>query len=116
MVNASLSLAPLGSLNLINSGFTINSRGLVARVEISAHDLGTAFDGAGLGFSATLVLALNTTGSDAFIGNATVVPGLLLHLDGSISLLGATARAPWTSPSTRRGCSCCSRSASTSGR
>ncbi len=86
LVNGSASLNVFGSVVLRDSGFRINSKGLVARLDLS---LGAGFGGSvGLGFSVSAVLAINTTGANATFGSSTVLPGFLLRLDGAIDFLG----------------------------
>ncbi|MFZ0040303.1 MAG: hypothetical protein WAK93_03285, partial [Solirubrobacteraceae bacterium] len=87
VVNGNIDLGPLGHLKLKDSGFIINSQGLVANINLSAGvgDLGS---GIGLGFSVTAILSLNTTGTTQMIGNTAVAAGFNLDLTGTVDFLG----------------------------
>ena len=85
MVNGSLSLAPIGNLTLTDSGFRINSEGLVARFA-PALDAGFG-GGVSLGFSVGAVFELNTTGRTQQLGDTTITSGFRLRLDGSVNFL-----------------------------
>ena len=88
LVNGSISLGPLGSVAIVDSGFTINSQGLVANINVSAG-LGASFGAnVGLSFRATAILQLNTTGRTQTIGATQVAPGFALDLSGSVDFLG----------------------------
>ena len=94
LVNGHLQMGPLGTLDVVNSGFKISAAGLVANMQIN---LSSAFgSGAGLSFNANVTLSLNTTSTDQTLcitvgGNcvstATVIPrGFRLHISGSVSI------------------------------
>ncbi|NMM32989.1 MAG: calcium-binding protein, partial [Phycicoccus sp.] len=86
IVNGAAILAPFGNVTIRDSGFRINSQGLVARLDLS---LDAGFGGSiGLGFSVSAVLAINSTGATATFGSTPVAPGFLLRLDGSINFVG----------------------------
>ena len=86
LVNGLVSLGPLGSVKLVDSGFRINSQGLVARVALSL-DLSFGHD-IGLEFHVSALLSLNTTGRVQTLGSSSVDPGFRLHLEGSVEFLG----------------------------
>ena len=86
VVNGTMSLSPIGSLNITDSGLLINSRGLVARLNVSIT--GGFGGGVGLSFTANAVIEINTTGQAATIGSTTVGTGFRLHIDGTIRILG----------------------------
>ena len=92
IVNGTIALAPIGSLQLIDSGFRINAQGLVARVQI-ALDASAGFGaGVNLKLSGSAVVAINTTGVAQTFGGSSVAPGFLLRIDGTVEFLGfATA-------------------------
>ena len=86
VINGSMQLGPLGSVDLVDSGFRINRDGLVARFDLKINaDFG---HGAGLEFNVTALFALNTTGRVQTLGSSSVDPGLRLHLEGSVTFLG----------------------------
>ena len=89
VVNASLRLDPIGSVSLVNSGFSITSAGLVARVELVFDVAAGTSIGAGIGLELTgnALLALNTTGSERTLGSSTVQPGFLLRITGTVNFL-----------------------------
>ncbi|MDB4600633.1 hypothetical protein OAG97_02815, partial [Akkermansiaceae bacterium] len=90
LVLASLRIEGIGNVQ-VDGGFRINNRGLVARAAVSL-DVGFGRD-IGLGFSVSAVIQLNTTGQDEQLGMATIPPGFLLALQGSVEFLGiATAQ------------------------
>ena len=89
IVNGQMSLAPIGSITLTDSGFRIDGQGLVARVALSiGAGVGGFGSGIGLGFSVTAVLSLNTTGKTQTLGTSTVAPGFDLNLQGTVDFLG----------------------------
>ncbi|HEX6130266.1 MAG TPA: hypothetical protein VF044_00950, partial [Actinomycetota bacterium] len=86
LLNGSVSISPLGSVKLLNSGFRITSEGLVARGQV---ELDAAFGSSvGLSVTASALLALNTTGRVQSFGGATVDPGFRLRIDGQLALTG----------------------------
>jgi hypothetical protein len=86
VVNGTLSLSPLGSLTLTDSGFSITSAGLVANVNLSVDSsFGAAI---GLTFAVNAQMQLNTTGRVAALGSTSIDPGFRLHFDGSVTFVG----------------------------
>ncbi|HSO69543.1 MAG TPA: hypothetical protein VLQ67_07855, partial [Arachnia sp.] len=86
LVNGNALLEPFGGVTITDSGFSITSRGLVARIDIG---LDASFGGdVGLKFNAAALLEINTTGANATLGSTTVTPGFKLRIEGSISFLG----------------------------
>ncbi|MDX5398786.1 MAG: hypothetical protein LPK92_03525, partial [Actinomycetes bacterium] len=76
VVNGRAALEPFGEVTIVDSGFSITSAGLVARIDIG---LDAGFGGSiGLNFNAAALLELNTTGRDATLGSTTVTPGFKL--------------------------------------
>ncbi|MDP7309375.1 MAG: hypothetical protein QF405_17150, partial [Roseibacillus sp.] len=91
IVNGKLALPSLGMLTLTNSGFRINSEGLVASFNVA---LDVSFGGEiGLKFNVSAIFELNTTSSDQTLGTGDPIqPGFRFRLDGSVEFLGfATA-------------------------
>ena len=86
VVNGSMALSPLGSIDLVDSGFRIDGSGLVANVNLSVG--GSFGGGIGLQFAATAQMMLNTTGRATTLGATTLDPGFRLHFNGSITFLG----------------------------
>ena len=83
LVNGSVTLGPLGSINLTNSGFRIDSQGLVARLQLS---VGTNFgQSIGLSFNVTAIMSLNTSSRTQTLGTSSVAPGFDLFLSGSVT-------------------------------
>ncbi len=90
VVNGSVSLGPLGSLKLTDSGFSINSQGLVANLNLSID--GNLGGSLGLSISGSAVISLNTTGQTATLGSSQIQPGFFLAIQGSVTFAGfATA-------------------------
>ena len=87
IVNGEMGIDPIGTVKLTDSGFRIDTTGLVARVQVGL-DILSGFKG--FSFNATTTLAINTTGRSTVLGNSTVAPGLLVRIDGSISLAGVS--------------------------
>ena len=86
LVNGSVALGSLGAISLVNSGFRIDSSGLVARLQLS---LGASFGGHdGLQFSASAILSLNTSSITQSLGSSQVPPGFDLAISGSVTFLG----------------------------
>ncbi len=86
VVNGRAALDPFGEVTIVDSGFSITSAGLVARLDIG---LDANFGGdIGLKFNASALLELNTTGANAVLGSTTVTPGFKLRIEGSVSFLG----------------------------
>ena len=90
LVNGSVSLGPLGSLQLIDSGFEINNQGLVANLDLS---LNGGFGGSlGLSFSGMALMSINTTGRTQTLGTSQIATGFNLDISGSVTFAGfATA-------------------------
>ena len=73
----------MGSINLTNSGFRIDSQGLVARLQLS---VGTNFgQSIGLSFNVTAIMSLNTSSRTQTLGTSSVAPGFDLFLSGSVT-------------------------------
>ncbi len=86
LVNGTMNLAPIGGINLVDSGFRINRDGLVARVQLALDvDFGAAI---GLKFSVSGLLSLNTTGRVQTLGSSSVDPGFRLRIEGEVEFLG----------------------------
>ena len=91
LVNGELSLSPLGGMRIVDSGFRVNSQGLVARANVS---LDASFgSNVGITFSASALLSINTTGVAQTLGGSTVAAGFRLRVDGSIFITGFTSIA-----------------------
>ncbi len=90
LVNGTVALGPLGTLDLKDSGFQINKQGLVANINLS---LNGGFGGSlGLSFSGSAVMSLNTTGQTVTFGSSQIAPGFDLAISGSVTFAGfATA-------------------------
>ncbi len=89
VVNAELALNPLGKVTLSNSGFRVNSQGLVARFAVSLGIGDAAFgESVGLELSVTAVVELNTTGRAQTFNNVVVAAGFQLALNGTVSFFG----------------------------
>ena len=86
IVNGNLELAGIGRMTLIDSGFRIDSAGLVARfqVELDAN-FGKVL---GLKFNASATFALNTTSGDKVFGQSTVKRGFMMEFNGEVEFLG----------------------------
>jgi len=86
IVNGSMSLGPMGQIALVDSGFRINSQGLVARVQLAIDaNFGKAI---GLKFDVSGLLSLNTTGQTQTLGSSTVDAGFRLRIEGDVDFLG----------------------------
>ena len=86
IVNGTMELAPIGGVYIVDSGFRIDSQGLVARVDVQIGlDFGTSV---GLAFSGSVKLELNTTGRTQTLGSTAVAPGFLLRIEGCVDFLG----------------------------
>ena len=86
IVNGNLELAGIGRLTLIDSGFRIDSKGLIARFEV---ELDAKFGSSlGLNFSVSAIFELNTTTEDQPFGGSTVKRGFLLSMQGVVNFLG----------------------------
>ena len=101
VLNGTLALGPLGTVQVVNSGFRISSAGLVANMDIR---LGASFGASlGLKFNASVLLQLNTTGqvrqmcirtgttgcsdrSGATTNATDIAPGFLLDIRGSVTI------------------------------
>ena len=88
VVNGEIRLDPIGRLTLTDSGFRISADGLVARIAIDLAAGGTFGGGVGLGFDASALLSLNTTGRTQTLGSSTVEAGFLLQIHGFVDFLG----------------------------
>ena len=86
IVNGNLELAGIGRMTLIDSGFRVDSAGLVARfqVELDAN-FGKVL---GLKFNASATFALNTTSGDKVFGQSTVKRGFMMEFNGEVEFLG----------------------------
>ena len=84
VVNASMTLGVLGSISLKDSGFRINSQGLVARFAPSLGLFGGSF---GLTLSVSAVVEINTTGRAQTFNNTTIAAGFRLALNGEVTFL-----------------------------
>src|SRR5262249_8904781 len=90
IVNASMSLAPIGDVELKDSGFRITAAGIVLNLDVSSG-LGNQF-GKNIGFTMQFdgeaTLKLNTTGSPQMLGSTRIDPGFSLHLKVTVDLAG----------------------------
>ena len=86
IINGMMKLDPIGEVVLEDSGFRINSEGLVARLDLSID--GTFGNQIGLKFQVTALLQLNTTGRVQTLGSSRVDPGFRLRLTGTVEFLG----------------------------
>ena len=92
VLNGTMALGPLGTVQVVNSGFRITSAGLVANLDVR---IGSTFGAStGLAFRASVLLQLNTTGAVqslcvegiACSTPSQIAPGFLLDIRGSITI------------------------------